>query len=1147
MRINVRSPRTRYGLPAAIGVALALTLCVMGAQPLEAPAHDTAANAPSPRAVDVATRASAIEKTRAIETAVLGPEHADEHVAVLRAERKWARLGHQPHRHNPRKALSSKSAAALASPASPSEVGEWTQAPFQLPTFAINTTVLPTGKVLIWGRPPSTGNGDPRSNVGEAALWSPWLGTGPNAFQAVTPPVIDVDGPGGQPPAPAPFFCSGLSQLPDGQVLVAGGNLIYGDTFDDDGYTKFAGLQTIFTFDPFTETWTQQPSMANGRWYPTQTLLPDGRTIISGGLSDVPPGGVQNKTLEIFNPPSTFGGQGTIDQNPGPNKNFGLYPRTFTLNSGNVLFAGPQLAHTWKLDTTSFTWNGYPHMSRNRQYGNAVRLPGGPSGSDTFTELGGYDTNPPPDGSSFHPATDTTETTDAAVAAPSWTPGASWNVARANSNTVLLPDGSMVTVGGGSGYADNGGGGGYVTYADGRARQVELYDPATNSWTLGPAQEEDRAYHSTAVLLPDGRVVSGGDDLHPLEPNGIDSQTDKAEIYSPPYLFKGTRPAIGSAPQAIRWGDAFGIHTTSPNIDKAVLMAPGATTHGFDANQRYVDLKVLDTFDGQGLDVAAPPSSRVAPPGYYMLFLINEDGVPSVADWVRIDPLAPDQPTIGPPPAPPAGDFNGDGYPDLAVGAPGEDVGSATDAGAVNVIYGSGGGLSDAGNQSFTQDDLGGGETAAGGDRFGAAVSVADFDDDGFADLAVGAPGENLGSANDAGAVNVLYGSPNGLSASGDQVLSQGGGGIQGSPSAGDRFGAALAAADLNGDGRDDLAIGAPGDSVGSTAGAGAVNVIYGSGGGLTATGNQLWTQNSAGVLEASEGGDSFGSAVAAADLNGDGEADLAVGVPGESIGTNSGAGAVNVLYGSASGVTSAGNQLWSQNSADILDGAEADDSFGATLASGDLNGDGQEDLAIGVAAENMGTTKPDAGAVNVIYGSGGGLTSTGNQLWTQNSTDIKDAAEAGDGFGAALATGDVNGDGDDDLAAGAPGESVGTTANAGGVNVILGAGGGLSSTGNQLWTQNSAGVLDSAEAGDSFGAALAGGDVDRDGHADMAIGVPDESVGTAVAGALNGLYGSAGGLTSAANQLWSQNTPNILDQAEADDQFGAATGLVAG
>src|SRR4029079_6697015 len=185
MTIEVRSPRAGYGPTAALGVALALALGVMGAQPLEAPAQPSGASALSPKAAEVETRA--IKRTTAIETAVLGSQHAAEHAAVLRAELKWARLGHQPHSQNPSEALSSVGATALASPGSPSQVGEWTQAPFQLPTFAINTTVLPTGKVLIWGRPPPTGDGSARPNVGEAALWSPWLGTGPNAFQPVTP------------------------------------------------------------------------------------------------------------------------------------------------------------------------------------------------------------------------------------------------------------------------------------------------------------------------------------------------------------------------------------------------------------------------------------------------------------------------------------------------------------------------------------------------------------------------------------------------------------------------------------------------------------------------------------------------------------------------------------------------------------------------------------------------------------------------------------------------------------------------------------------------------------------------------------------------------------------------------------------------
>ena len=237
-------------------------------------------------------------------------------------------------------------------------------------------------------------------------------------------------------------------------MLVAGGNLIYGNTFPNDAYTTFAGLKTIFTFDPFSETWTQQPDMAHGRWYPTQTLLPDGRTIISGGLSDVPPGGVQNKTLEIFNPPSTLDGQGTVDQQPGADKSFGLYPRIFTLEQRQRAVRRPAVPLTPGSSTPrSFTWTGYPHMSRNRQYGNAVRLPGGPSGSDTFTELGGYDIEPArwTAARSIRPPTPPRRRTPTCKAL-SWTPGASWNVARANSNTVLLPDGSMVTVGGGSGY-----------------------------------------------------------------------------------------------------------------------------------------------------------------------------------------------------------------------------------------------------------------------------------------------------------------------------------------------------------------------------------------------------------------------------------------------------------------------------------------------------------------------------------------------------------------------------------------------------------------------------------------------------------------------------------------------------------------------
>jgi hypothetical protein len=588
---------------------------------------------------------------RAYETVTLGPEHAAEHAALRELERRAARgdlkLG------SGQVALSSEGVKAPAAQGPPSQVGQWTQAPFRLPTYAIHTVVLPTGKVLFWGRPPVPTGGGVRPNSGEAALWSPWLGTGPGAFEEVDPPVVDVDGPGGQPPTSAPIFCSGQTLLADGEVIATGGNLIYGNTFTNDAYMGFAGLPMIFTFNPWTETWTRQPDMAEGRWYPSQVLLPDGRTVILSGLSDQPPGGVLTNSVEVFNPPSTPGGQGTVVQEPSAfREGLGLYPRTFTFGD-DLIVTGPSKALTATLDTQTFTWDEHLQtMSRSRIAGNAVRRAGGPKGSDTVTTLGGFDRNLSP--GPFYPATATSETIDARATHATWKTDAPLNVARANANMVLLPDGSMVEVGGGSGFQDNGdtdieAAGGYVTYADGRARQIEVFDPAQGKWLLGPAQQEDRTYHSTAVLLPDGRVFSAGDDHNPLEPNGAFSVSDSGEIYSPPYLFKGARPQIDSAPQSVAWGDAFGVHSKSPKINRAVLMAPDATTHAFDMNQRSVELEILDKVGGRGVDVVAPPSPEVAPPGYYMLFLLNDAGVPSVASWVRIDPTAPDRPTLGPP------------------------------------------------------------------------------------------------------------------------------------------------------------------------------------------------------------------------------------------------------------------------------------------------------------------------------------------------------------------------------------------------------------------------------------------------------------------------------------------------------------------
>jgi hypothetical protein len=414
-----------------------------------------------------------------------------------------------------------------------------------------------------------------------------------------------------------------------------------------------------------------------------------------------------------------------------------------------------------------------------------------------------------------------------------------------------------------------------------------------------------------------------------------------------------------------------------------------------------------------------------------------------------------------------------------------------------------------------------------------------DFNGDGHDDLAVGAPFEDVGSVGDAGAVNVIYGSASRLTTDGNQLWHQDSAGIVEAAEAGNQFGSSLAAGDFNGDGFDDLAVGVPFEEVDSIEGAGAVNVIYGSAGRLTADANQLWTQNSAGIADAVEEFDLFGLSLTAGDFNGSGHDDLAIGAPFEDLGALFDAGAVNVIYGAGVGLRATGNQLWHQDSTGIVDAANTTELFGFSLTAGDFNGSGHDDLAVGVTDQDVGSAF-DAGAVNVIYGSAVRLTADANQLWHQDSAGIADAVEDFDRFGSSLAAGDFNGSGHDDLAIGVPREDVGSIVDAGGVNVIYGAGVGLRASGNQHWHQNSAGISDAAEADDRFGDSLTAGDFNASAHDDLAVGAPIEDVGSIVdAGAVSVIYGSASRLTADANQRWHQDSTGIADAAEADDRFG--------
>jgi hypothetical protein len=489
-------------------------------------------------------------------------------------------------------------------------------------------------------------------------------------------------------------------------------------------------------------------------------------------------------------------------------------------------------------------------------------------------------------------------------------------------------------------------------------------------------------------------------------------------------------------------------------------------------------------------------------------------------------------------------DFNGDGFPDLAVAAPFESFPPDFQrhlAGGVNIIYGTAAGLASTGNQFWSQDSPGIAEEALEGDRFGSSLAVADFNGDGFADLAVGVPYEEVETIDSAGGVNVLYGSADGLTAAGNQFWSQDSPGIAAAAEPDDAFGSALAAADLNGDGFADLAVGAAGEDIGSVRNAGGVNVIYGSAEGLTSAGNQFWSQDSPGIAGAAEQRDVFGSALAAADLGGSRHADLAISVSGEAIGPLNGAGALNILYGSASGLSSTRNQFWSQDTPGIAGASEGGDAFGYSLVAADLGKSGHADLAIGIPYEDIGSVL-DAGGVSILYGSPTGPIAAGNQFWSQDSTDIAGAAEQSDLFGSALTAANLGISTHADLAVGVQGEAIGPVPGAGAVNVLYGAAGGVTTTGNQFWSQDSTGIADAAEEQDLFGHALASADFGNDGFSDLAVGVPDEDSATASNnGAVNAIYGSAGGLRSSGNQLWSQDSPDIADTAESLDYFGAA------
>ncbi|MCA2218598.1 FG-GAP repeat protein [Jidongwangia harbinensis] len=413
---------------------------------------------------------------------------------------------------------------------------------------------------------------------------------------------------------------------------------------------------------------------------------------------------------------------------------------------------------------------------------------------------------------------------------------------------------------------------------------------------------------------------------------------------------------------------------------------------------------------------------------------------------------------------------------------------------------------------------------------FGTAVATADFNKDGFLDVAVGAPADTTGAANDvpSGTVTVFAGGRNGPAAGKRLLQSR----WNAADEAGDRFGSALATGDFNKDGYADLAIGTPGEVVG-TIKAGAIAVFSGSANGLDQA--KGFDQNDIGRTDGA--GDEFGKSLAAGDFNADGYTDLAIGTPGKVIDSKR-SGEVTVLKGSASGLVKA----WFVNQSSAGGANEAGDLFGASVAAGNVlgpkTGTVHADLVVGAPGEAPGED-PQGGAIFIIPGSANGPVTSGGV--GPNQAGNGGANETGDRFGAAVAVGDFNKDGWGDVAIGIPGEAPNADPQSGTVTVLPG---GNTAHGAAFGLAGTDFANNPNRTGDLYGSAFATGDVNADGYADLLIGAPGRNGNAGV------LYAYAGGAVSTARPkaltaLQMIRQQDVYGTDEADDRFAA--GLVLG
>src|SRR5712691_11266151 len=461
----------------------------------------------------------------------------------------------------------------------PALVGQWSSV-MPWSSIPVHSHLLNTGRVLTW------------EQGSQAAIWDPATGL----FAAVPNPWVDL-------------LCAGHTFLSDGRLITLGG-------WDRSG--AGLGLNEVDIFEPNIQAWIRARPMAFKRWYPTATRLPDGRVLAVSGA--------RNTLTDIVNIPEVYDpATDTWTSLTAASRAIPLYPFLFVLPDGRVISVGNSevASRTQALDVSTSTWTVVDN--RVIDGGSVVMFqPGKFLKAGTAADSGNAGLAAP-----------TAFVLDMTRPAPAWQPTGSMAFPRSFHNLTMLPDGTALVTGGGTDRS--------AFNTANAVLPAEVWSPASGAWTTLASMVTPRLYHSTALLLPDARVLVGG--------GGSDAGvTDQptAEIFSPPYLFKGPRPRITATPPTVSYGTSFTVATPDgASISSVSLMASASVTHAFNQNQAFLTLAFQTAPDG--LRVTAPANANLAPPGYYMLFIVNSSGVPSVAAFVNLPVPGVPPPTVAVP------------------------------------------------------------------------------------------------------------------------------------------------------------------------------------------------------------------------------------------------------------------------------------------------------------------------------------------------------------------------------------------------------------------------------------------------------------------------------------------------------------------